>query len=141
MNKRLREKFDSFDLKSFLLAILFSLIALFLFFYFSNIRDRFRTEDKEKFKGRTTGEIINVEKQEKISNGKYNGTRIYVDGYKITYKYTVDGKTFEGVDIIALTAMNQKLLTGLLERGTNNTCIVSFDSEEPRKSLLLELQN
>lgn len=132
MNKKIREKIDSWDIKSFFLTILFCLIALFLFFYFNNIRDRFRAEDREKFKGQTTGEIVNIEKQEKISHGRCNGTKIYIDGYKVTYKYTVAGETFESVDLIALTATNQKLLTSILERGANNICTVRFDIEAPK---------
>jgi hypothetical protein len=137
MNKRLREKFDSWDLKSFLLTILFLLIGLFLFFYFTDIRDRFRTEDEENFKGQITGEILDVEKAERISQSKWNGTKIYVDSYKVTYRYNVEGQTYQSVDIIPLTTTNQKLLTGILERGTNNNCTVKYDTDDPYKSLLV----
>lgn len=138
MNKRLKEKLDSWDLKSFFLTILFLSIGLFLFFYFTDIRDRFRTEDKEKFKGQITGEIISVEKAERISQSKWNGTKIYVDSYKVTYRYIVSGQKYQSVDVIPLTTTNQKLLTRILERGTNNDCTVRFDTEDPSKSLLIE---
>jgi len=117
MNKRLREKLDSWDLKSLFLTILFLSIGLFLFFYFTDIRDRFRTEDKEKFKGQITGEIVSVEKAERITQSKWNGTKIYVDSYKVTYRYNVEGHTYQSVDIIPLTTTNQKLLTGILGGG------------------------
>jgi hypothetical protein len=138
MNKRIREKLDSWDLKSVFLTIIFLSIGLLLFFYFTDIRDRFRTEDKEKFKGQTTGEIINVEKAERISQSKWNGTKIYVDSYKVTYQYNIEGQTFQSIDIIPLTTTNQKLLTEILERGTNNICVVKFDTDDPNKSLLIE---
>jgi hypothetical protein len=138
MNKRIREKLDSWDLKSVFLTILLLSIGLFLFFYFTDIRDRFRTEAKEKFKGQTTGEIINVEKADRISQSKWNGTKIYVDSYKVMYRYNVEGKTFQSIDVIPLTTTNQKLLTEILERGTNNVCVVKFETDNPSKSLLIE---
>jgi hypothetical protein len=138
MNKRLREKLDSWDLKSFFLTILFLSLGLFLFFYFTDIRDRFRTEDKEKFKGQITGEIVSVEKAERISQSKWNGTKIYVDSYKVTYRYNIEGERYQSVDIIPLTTTNQKLLTGILERRTNNNCTVKYDTDDPNKSLLVK---
>jgi hypothetical protein len=137
MNKRIREKLDSWDLKSIFRTIVFLSIGLFLFFYFTDIRDRFRTEDKEKFQGQTTGEIISVEKAERITQGKTTGTKIYVDSYKVTYRYNINGQTFQSIDIIPLTTTNQKLLTGILER-TNNICVVKFDTNDPSESILLE---
>jgi hypothetical protein len=138
MNKRLRETLDSWDLKSVFLTLLFLSIGLFLFFYFTDIRDRFRKEEKEKFKGQTTGEIMKVEKAERISQSKWNGTKIYVDSYKVTYRYNIEGLSFQSTDIIPLTTTNQKLLTGILERGTNAICVVKFDTDNPKKSLLIE---
>jgi hypothetical protein len=138
MNKRLREKIDSWDLKSFFLTILFLSIGLFLFFYFTDIRDRFRTEDKEKFKGLTTGVIIKVEKAERISQSKWNGTKIYVDSYKVTYMFNVQEQAFQNTDIIPLTAANQNLLTEILECRTNNVCVVKYDTDDPNKSIIGE---
>lgn len=138
MNKRLREKIDSWDLKSFFLTVLFLSIGLFLFFFFTDIRDRIRTEDKEKFKGQTTGEIVTVEKAERISQSKWNGTKIYIDSYKVTYRYSVEGQTYQSIDVIPLTTTNQKLLTAILERGTNKICMVKFDKANPKESLLIE---
>jgi hypothetical protein len=138
MNKRLREKLDSWDLKSFFLTILFLSIGLFLFFFFSDIRGRFRTEDEGKFKGQVTGEIVDVVKAERISQSKWNGTNIYVDSYKVTYRYNVEGQRYESIDIIPLTTTNQKLLTGILLRGTSNKCTVKYDKDDPSKSLLVK---
>jgi hypothetical protein len=140
MNKRIREKLDSWDLKSVFLTIIFLSIGLFLFFYFTDIRDRFRTEDKEKFKGQTTGEIVSVEKAERIRQSKWNGTKIYVDSYKVTYRYSIEGQIYQRIDVIPLTTTNHKLLTGILGRGTNNICIVKFDPDDPNKSLLVETE-
>jgi hypothetical protein len=138
MNKRLKEKLDSWDLKSFFLTIVFLSIALFLFFYFTDIRDRFRTEDKENFKGRTTGEIIKVEKADRISQSKWNGTKIYVDSYRVTYMFNVQGQAIQNTDIIPLTTLNQKLITKILERGTNNVCVVKYDTDDPNRSIIVE---
>ena len=138
MNNRLREKLDSWDLKSFFLTILFFSFVLFLFFYFTDIRDRFRTEDEQNFEGQITGEILSVEKAERITQSKWNGTKIYVDSYKVTYRYNIGGQTYQCVDIIPLTTTNKKLLTGILQRGTNNDCTVKYDIDDPKKSLLVK---
>lgn len=138
MNKRLKEKLDSWDFKSFFLTILFFSIGLFLFFYFTGIRDRFRTDDKEKFKGQTSGQIVKVEKADRISQSKWNGTKIYVDSYRVTYRFDVDEQVFENTDIIPLTTVNQQLLTKILERGTNNNCVVKYDTDNPHKSIIVE---
>jgi len=138
MNKRIREKLDSWDLKSVFLTILFLSLGLFLFFYFTGIRDRLRAEDKEKFKGQTTGQIISVEKSDRITQSKWNGTKIYVDSYKVKYQFKYRGEVFENVDIIPATKQNETLLTELLGRGTNDICIVKFDADDPKKSLLID---
>lgn len=138
MHKRLRERLDSWDLKSVFLTILFFSIGIFLFLYFTGIRDRFRAEDKENFKGKATGEILSVEKAERISQSRWTGTKIYVDSYRVEYQYNHQGRTFRNVDIIPVTATNQKLLSGILNRGTNNTCVVRFDEGEPSRSILVE---
>jgi hypothetical protein len=138
MNKRLREKLDSWDLKSFFLTILFLSSGLFLFVYFTDIRDRLRTEDKEKFKGQITGEIVSIEKAERISQSKWNGTKIYVDSYKVTYRYNIGGQTYQSVDIIPLTTTNQKLITEILARGTNKNCTLKYDTDDPKNSLLVK---
>lgn len=140
MNKRLREKLDCWDVRSLFLTIVLFSIGLFLFFYLTDIRDRFRASDKQKFKGQTTGEILNVEKIERISQSKWTGTKLYVDSYRVTYRYNVEGQTFQSTDIIPLTATNQTLLAGILAHGINNICIVKFDTGDLKKSLLIEYE-
>jgi hypothetical protein len=137
MNKRIREKLDTWDLKSVFLTVTFLAIAFFLFFFFFGIRERFRAKDKEKFKGQTKGEIIKVEKVERMSQGRWTGTKIYVDGYKVTYEFNVNGKIFQDIDVIPLNTANQKLLTQIIEQ-KNNTCIVKFDIADPNNSILVE---
>jgi hypothetical protein len=138
MNKRIREKLDSWDLKSVFLTILFLSIGLFLFFYFTDLRDRFKTEDKEQFKGQTTGQIMSVEKSDRITQSKWNGTKIYVDSYKVKYQFQYQGEVFENIDIIPVTIKNETLLTEILGRGASDICIVKFDTDDPKKSLLIE---
>lgn len=137
MNKGIKQKLDSWDLKSVFLTVLFLSIGLLVFFYFTGIRDRLRTADEKTFKGQATGEIISVEKAERVSQSRWNGTKIYVDSYKVTYRYSVGPQTFQGIDIIPFTATNYKLLTSILER-TNNVCLVKFDINDPKKSVLTE---
>jgi hypothetical protein len=140
MNKRIREKWESRDLKSALATIAVLVVALLVFFFFIDVRDRVRKEDEEKFAGQTTGEIIEVEKIWKMSQSRWSGTRIYIDGYKVTYTFNVHGKTFQDTDIIPLTTANQKLLSEILERGTNSICIVKFDVGDPNNSILVANQ-
>jgi hypothetical protein len=138
MNKWLREKLDAWDLKSIFLTIFFFSIGVFLFLYFTDIRDRFRQYDKEEFKGQTEGEIISTEPINRIKQSKWKGTEILVDSYKILYSYKVDGREFQSTDIIPLTTKNEKYLRTILDRKTNDTFIVSFDLKDPGKSILIE---
>jgi hypothetical protein len=138
MNKKIREKFYSWDLRSVFLTIIFCSAGLFLFFYFTDIRDRFREEDKEKFKGQTNGEIISIQPVERISHSKWKGTKIYIESYKVLYRYNINGKEYERTDNIPLTTRNQKLLTKLLDRKANDIFFVKFDLSDPQKSILIE---
>ena len=98
MNKKLREKFDSWDIKSLLLTIAFFSIGIFLFLYFTDIRQRFRQGDKEEFKGQTRGEIISIEPIERMKQTKWKGTEILIDSYKIVYSYSVNEERFQKTD-------------------------------------------
>ena len=138
MNKWLREKLDTWDLKSVFLTILFLSIGVFLFFYFTDIRDRFRQDDKEEFKGQTEGKIISTKPIDRIKQSKWKGTEILVDSYKILYSYKVDGREFQNTDIIPLTTKNEKYLKSILERKTNDIFLVRFDLKHPDKSILIE---
>ena len=138
MNKKIREAFDSWDLKSLFLTILFLSVGVVIYYYFSDIRDRFRTNEAEAFKGQTIGQIIEVQKADRITQSKWNGTKIFVDSYTVFYHYDVNGQRFESRDIIPNTTKNQKLLKVILERGANNSCFIKFDLEDPKKSLLVQ---
>lgn len=137
MNKWLREKLDTWDLKSLFLTILFLSIGLILFFYFTNFRDRLRTQDIENFKGKATAKILTVEKGERIKQSR-TGTEIYVDSYRVKYRFQYQGQTFENVDIIPTTTMNQKLLLRILDDGIDKECLVKFDTSDPNRSVLIE---
>lgn len=138
MNKKIREKLDSWDLKSFFLTILFLSIGLALYLYFTGIRDRFRDEDTKLFTGKTTGQVLSIEKSDRITQSRWNGTKIFIDSYKVTYQFQYKGKTIQGIDIIQVTKKNELLLTAILKKGANDTCTVKFDKNDPRKSLLVE---
>jgi hypothetical protein len=140
MNKKIREKLDSLDLKSLFLTILFFSIGLFLFFYFIDFRDKLRTGDEENFKGQTNGKILTVEIGERIKQSKWTGTEIYVDSYKVKYQFQYQGQTFENIDIIPTTVKNQKLIKKLLDDGANNVISVKFDTSDPNRSLLIETE-
>lgn len=127
-------------MKSVFLTILFLSLGLFLFFYFTGIRDRLRTEDEEKFKGQTAGQIMSVEKSDRIIQSKWNGTKIYVDSYKVKYQFKYQGEVFENIDIIPVTIKNETLLTEILGKGPSDICIVKFDTDDPRKSLSIETE-
>src|SRR5918993_1641177 len=123
MHKKSGETFDCLGWKSFFLAIFLFSVGLLLFFYFDDIRDRIRTADKENFKGQTKGVLVSIEPIERIKHGKYKGTRIYVNSYKISYRYVFDGQTFSDSDIIPFTALNKKFLDKLLDDKTTDTLL------------------
>lgn len=138
MKKWIREKVDTWDLKSLFLTIIFLSIGAFLFFYFTDIRDRFRQEDKDKFKGKTKCEIVSAEPIHRIKQSKWKGTEILVDSYKILYSYKIDGQEFQSTDIIPLTTKNEKYLKKILDRKAGDTFLVRFDLKDPDKSILIE---
>lgn len=138
MNKKLKEKLESLDLKSALLTVIFFLIAIFLFYYFTDIRERFRQEDKEEFKGQTTGEIISIEPIERMKQTKWKGTEIFIDSYKVMYSYDANGQIFQKTDLLPLTIKNEKFIKQILDRETTDLFIVRFDEDDPSKSILIE---
>lgn len=125
------------DLKSTFLTISFLVIGAFLFFFFTDIRDRFREDDKDKFRGKTDGKIISVEPIERIKQSKWQGTEIFVDSYKIVYSYVVEGQVFKSTDVIPLTMKNKKHLQAILDRKANDSFAVQFDLNDPDKSILI----
>jgi hypothetical protein len=138
MNKWIREKLDSWDLKSVFQTIIVLSICVSLFLYFNYIRDRFRQEDKDEFKGQTEGQIISAEPIERIKQSKWKGTEIVLDSYKILYSYKVNGQEFQSTDIIPLTTKNHKYLKKILDRKASDTFMVRFDLKDPEKSILIE---
>jgi hypothetical protein len=81
---------------------------------------------------------LSVEKSDRISQSKSDGTRIYVDSYKVKYQFQFQGRDFENVDIIPVTLKNKQLLADILERDAIDICTVKFDLDNPVKSLLIE---
>jgi hypothetical protein len=138
MNKKINEKLDSLDLKSAFITIALLSIGLFLFFYFIDFRDRIRTEDEETFTGKINAKILTVEKGQRIKQGKWTGTEIYVDSYSVKYQFQYQGQTFENIDIIATTKKNQKLIKTLLDNEARKEVLVKFDTSDPTRSLLIE---
>jgi len=138
MNKWIKEKLDTWDLKSVFLTILFFSIGVSLFFYFTEIRDRVRLGDQNKFKGEAEGEIISAKPVDRIKQSKWKGTEILVDSYEILYSYKVGGRQFQSIDIIPLTTKNEQYLKKILDRKASDTFIVHFDLKDPDKSILAE---
>jgi hypothetical protein len=81
MNKKLKEKLESLDLKSALLTAIFFLIAIFFLYFFPDIRERLRQEEKIEYAGQTTGEIHSIEPIERLKQTKWKGTEIFIDSY------------------------------------------------------------
>jgi len=142
MFKKIRETFDLWDLKSFFLTTLVIAGVLFIvgILVFSDIRDRFRSVDKERFEGRTIAKIISIKPIEKITHGKYKGTTIKVDAFEVSYSYNVNGQTFQDSDLVPVNAGNMKFLRALSDKKTNDTVKVAFDLSAPRNSVLIESQ-
>lgn len=140
MNKAIRERLDSLDIRSFLLTVLFLSIAIFLLFYYGDIRDQLRRSDSLNYGGQTTGQVISIEPIQRITQSKWKGTRIFIDSYKVSYRYSVNGQTFQSDDIVPASVENEDLLKSLLEVNDRATCSVKFDIEDPKKSLLVKLE-
>jgi hypothetical protein len=141
MFKKIRKNFDSWDVKSFVLTILVVAGVLFIvgILVFSDIRDRFRSADKERFEGRTIAKIISIKPIEKMKQGKF-GTTIKVDAFEVSYSYKVDGQTFQDSDLIPVNAGNMKFLRELSDMKTNDSVKVAFDVSAPRNSVLIDGQ-
>jgi hypothetical protein len=140
MNKWIKEKLDTWDLKSIFLTIVFLSIGVFLFFYFPGIRDGFRQEDQEEFKGKTECKIIAAEPIDRIKQSKWKGTEIFIDSYRILYSYKVNEREFQGTDIIPLTTKNEKYIKTVLNRKADDPFLVHFDLNDPGKSVLIETE-
>jgi len=138
MNKKLKETFESWDFKSILLIVAFVFIGTFLFFYFTDIRERFRQQDKAEFKGQTIGEIISTEPIERMKQTKWKGTEIFIDSYKVVYSYDVNGQNFRKTDFIPLTSKSEKFIKEILDRKPTDKFVVRFDTSDPEKSILVE---
>jgi heme/copper-type cytochrome/quinol oxidase subunit 1 len=138
MNKWIREKLDTWDLKSVFLTIIALSIFTFLFFYLTDIRDRRRQKNKEEFKEQTEAKVISAEPIDRITQSKWKGTQIVVDSYKIQYTYKVDGQEFQNIDLIPLTTKNKRYLATILDRKPNDIFSVRFDLNDPGKSILTE---
>ena len=138
MNKKLREKLDSSDLKSLIVTIIIFLIGASLLYYFSDFRNRLRENDKEKFKGQTIGEIISIEPIQRMSQGRL-GNNIYIDNYKISYKYKVNTVEYTQINFIPFASIeNQRFVKNIINRSPKESFLVKFDLENPSKSILIE---
>ena len=137
MIKKIKEKIDSWDLKTVFQTSIALAVIFFIVFYLLTMRDRIRQEDEKEFKGQTTGQIISVTPKEMMSQTKSRGTEIYVDSYDVLYEYKVNGQLYQQTDNIPLTASNQKLLKKILKR-SDETLLVAFDLNNPKKSILVE---
>src|SRR5579859_7430710 len=136
MNKAIRERLDAVDVKSIILTITFLTVAIFLFFYYGDVRDLFREREKQLYTGQTTGQVNSIEPIQRVTQSKWKGTKIFVDSYKVSYRYNANGVSYESTDIIPVSVENDKLLKSLLAVKVNATCAVKFDTQNPRKSLI-----
>ncbi len=136
MNKAIREKLDSLDVKSLLLTVIFLVVAIFLYFYYGDVRDLFRERERRLYTGQTTGKVISIEPIQRVTQSKWKGTKIFVDSYKVSYRYNANRVSYESTDIIPVSVENDELLKSLLAMKVNATCAVKFDKQNPKKSLI-----
>jgi len=136
MNKAIRERLDALDVKSIILTVTFLTVAIFLFFYYGDVRDLFREREKQLYTGQTSGQVISIEPIQRVTQSKWKGTRIFVDSYKVSYRYNANGVSHESTDIIPVSVENDELLKSLLAVKINATCSVKFDTQNPKKSLI-----
>ena len=137
VNKSIRERLDSWDLKSLLLTVFILLVGAFVIFYFSDLRDRLRNNEMDELKGRAKAEIISIEPVERITQGK-KGTRIFTDSYSILYTYTVNRQEYQKTDIVPVSKKNDKLITRILGRRPGEIFWLGYDLSKPGRSLLMD---
>lgn len=137
MQNKIRQRIDSWDLKSFMLTIVLVTVGVLTVYFFIDIRDRFRKSDEENFTGRAIGEIFLVEPIERITQTKWKGTQIFIDSYRIMYSFKVNGQTFKGMDMITVSLTNKKLLNKILQRQQSDRFTVKFNVIDPKKSILV----
>jgi hypothetical protein len=137
MINKLKEKFDSWHIKSFALTIIILVITILLKYYYTDIRELFRQRAEANFMGHTNGYIVSIEPVNGMTQNR-KGTQLFVDGYKLLYNYKLHGQSFEKTDIIPISAKNQNFIKRLLERSDNETFMIKFDVNDPSKSILVE---
>jgi hypothetical protein len=137
MKNKIRQRIDSWDLKSFILTIVLATIGVLTVYFFTDIRDRFRKSDEENFTGQAIGEIFSVEPIERITQTKWKGTQIFVDSYRIVYSFKVNGQTFKGMDMITVSLANKQLLDKILQRQRSDRFAVKFNVTDPKNSILV----
>jgi hypothetical protein len=138
MNKAIRERLDALDVKSLVLTVTFVTVAVLLYFYYGDVRDLFRAREKQLYTGVTTGQVISLEPIQRVTQSKWKGTKIFVDSYKVSYRYSINGVPYQSTDIMPVSVENDPLLKSLLAVKVNATCYVKFDTQNPKKSLIFE---
>lgn len=139
MKKSLRERLESWDIKSLFLAIgVIGILIAMKFLLGDSVTDILREYEQGHFAGTAKGEVIAIEPIEEMSQSKWRGTTIKLASYRISYRFEINGKTFQHTDIIPVTAANRKFLTSILERKKDAVFNVMFDVNDPQKSVLVE---
>jgi hypothetical protein len=137
--KSLRERLESWDIKSLFLAIgVIGILFAIKLLLGDSVTDILREYEQGHFTGTAKGEVIAVEPIEEMSQTRRRGTTITLTSYRVSYRFEINGKTFQHVDIIPVTAAYRKFLTSILERKEDAVFNVKFDVNDPLKSVLVQ---
>jgi hypothetical protein len=82
--------------------------------------------------GETTALVTAVEPVDKITPLR-SGTKIEVVSFKVSFTYTVNNKTFEGIEYIPNTLKNLDLIKRLLDKEASREFDARFDPKTPSK--------
>ncbi|MBI3219253.1 MAG: hypothetical protein HYZ44_07055 [Bacteroidetes bacterium] len=132
----MREKLESWDIKSMIILILFFSISIGIYFYLTNLRDWWRNHESKEWKGATPGEIISVTPITRMSQSKWKGNEVVIDSYRVIYRYDVNGTSYQHTDVIPVTDTNALFIQRLTARKPAEVFIVSFNETDPEKSML-----
>ena len=134
--RRIKERLEFFDFKSLVLTLTLLGFGTALFIFLWTLRDESRDDYLASLDKQGTPHILKVDSVTRMNNGKYSGTKFYVDGYKVTYKFQIIGDELIGEDFIHIAPSNRGLLDAILNKDLHWEILVKYDSKDPKRNML-----
>lgn len=127
MRTTFQQRLDAIDIKPVLLIMVLG-VLLWILYKYSNPNESLTDSLTTKGKGR----IISVTPITQMRQGKM-GTKIYIESYKVSYKYSVDGMTYEQTDYVKNMGRNQSIINSLNNTSTDSLEII-YNDKRPKDS-------